>query len=247
MTSRVDSGTRTMVGRWAPRHWPAALAACGVVAAIVLTSWLVIRDRDNAAAASSSSANTARDELAVKSLRLMAGSLDLGETMQHRGVFGLGGIGLHASMKNIVRPFGGTLTKSQSGWTLALGGGWACLSWVRAQNGWDWTRVARGICPSAPINATPVVSSAQVLVAIAYASRVQRAAVAAAFATETMGPSDGTLTVQSIENGLRARKSLPFQWAATPYGLSVMVSQSSACFEPTTTQEPVLVRLGACT
>lgn len=176
----------------------------------------------------------------------MAGSLDLGETMQHRGVFGFGDIGLHDSLKNIIEPFGGTLTRSRDCWTLALGGGWASLSWVRAPNGWDWTKVTRGVCPSAPINATPEVSSAQVLVAIAHASQVQRAAVAAAFATEAMEPSNVTLTVQTIENRFRKVKALPFHWAATPFGLSVMVSQSSACFEPTTTQQAVLVRLGAC-
>jgi hypothetical protein len=213
----------------------------------VLTSWLVVRDRTNAAEASSSPANAARDELAVKSMRLMAGSLDLGETMQHRGVFGFGGIGVHDSLKNIIEPFGGTLTRSRVGWTLALGGGWACLSWVRAPNGWDWTRVTRGICSSAPINATPEVSSAEVLLAIAHASQVQGAAVAAAFATEGVAPTDATLTVQTIETGFRQIKTLPFHWAATPFGLSVMVRQSSACFEPTTTQEAVLVRLGACT
>jgi hypothetical protein len=231
------------------RRWPSALLAIVIVAALSLTGYLFVRDRANDAAASSSRANAARDELAVKSLGLLSASLQLANTMERQGIYGLRDLGLHDYLVNIIEPLGGSLITQHNQWTLALGGGWACLTWERNPGGWTWTKVTRGVCGGAPIEATSAVSEGRVLIAIARTSKVEDAAVAAATAIDDAAP--GTRGAPMFTIGIIAREfkvlaSQPFRWSASPEGVTVVLHNSEACLMPTISHNAVDVVPGPC-
>lgn len=225
-----------------PRRWPAALASLGVACGVALTAVLVVQDRSNSSAASSSKANAARDAYAVESLREVAKSMEYASLMASFGVVGLRDLSLNTYLDNAVSPLGGTLTLATGGWTLALGGGWACLTWTREATARTW-HVHRGICPGAPIDATPAVTVGQVRAALRRTSALEHAADVASFAAaaspRTHASLEELLKVFRGHNG-----DLPFRWNATAVGVSVVTDASAACLR--TVHHEVAVSLGAC-
>lgn len=228
------------------RRWPAALAAIGVALAVGLTSWLVSEDRANRAAATSSPANAARDAVAVTGLRRISSTLALASALSRDGIDGLRSIGLEAYQAHVVTALGGTLSQDESGWTLALGGGWACLQWVRSTDGSRWTTVVRGVCPGAPILSSPVIGTGDLRDALGAAARDERAAFDAAFATDVVARGLGSIDLADVVHQLRQHEPLPFSWNLNEYGLTVMTDASAACVHQVAPSRTVTVEDGAC-
>jgi hypothetical protein len=232
-----------------PRRWPSALVAVVAVVALSLTGWLYAQDRANDAAASSSRVNAQRDKVAVKSLDLMASALQLANSMQRQGIYGLRDLGLHDYLTNVITPLDGSLVTARNGWTLALDGGWACLTWETNPGGSTWTAVTRGICAGAPIEATPTVSEARVLVAVARTSKVEGAAVVAATAIGDAAPGihgEPMFTIGTIAREFKLLNSQPFRWSESPEGVTVVLHTSEACLMPTVSHQAVEVIPGPC-
>jgi hypothetical protein len=231
------------------RRWPVLVAVSTLAAAVALTGLLAVRDRMNSDAASPSAANQARDAVAVLSLQHVASSLALAQGLQDHGVLGFGEIRVGGFRRDVVAPLGGTLITSRRAWTLALGGGWACLRFVGADNA-ATPVVTRGVCKDVPIESTPTVSIESLRVALAKEAAVQRAAVAAVQVSDRIAskmrdnPHRFSLSVlattlgQMSENGVRADLTIE--------GVTVQVRGSVACLVPSRTEATVLVALGRC-
>ena len=231
--------------RRATRRWPAVLAATGVAAALALTAFLVMQDRENLSAASSSRANAHRDALAVSSLTDMARSMAYASAMAHLGVVGLKDIGLHAYQDGIIDPLGGTLTLATGGWTLAIGDGWACLHWTHHDGDTGWF-VTRGVCPGASINVTPSVTTAAARAALDRTDSTQHAALLAAFAAAAASRASKHISVRALAAIFAGhRDALPFRYETTPFGVSVQTNASAACLRPLH-RHGVSVSLGSC-
>ncbi len=224
------------------RRWPAALASLGVAAVVGLTAVLVVQDRSNTNAADSSRANAARDAAAVQGLKQVGRTIAYANVMASQGVVGLRTIGLDTTLDDLVSPLGGTLTLATGGWTLALGGGWACMTWMRHGGVREW-RVRRGICPGAPIDATQPVAPSALRAALRRTEALERAALVAAFAAAASPGARRSVT--ELLAAFRGHASdLPFRWSATPVGISVITDASVACLRPL--HHKVAVSLGAC-
>lgn len=232
-----------------PRRWPSVAVALVAVVALSLAGWLFVKDHANDAAASASPANAARDRLAVRSLNFMASSLQLANTMQRQGIYGLRNLGLTYYLKDVISPLGGSLVTAQDQWTLALGGGWACLTWEHDPGGWTWTKVTRGVCPGAPIEASPTVSKTRAFLALAKTSRDNDAAVVAATAIGDAAQGvrgQPLFTIGSISKELKLLTSQRVRWTASPLGVTVVLHTSEACLMPTVSHAAVEVIPGPC-
>lgn len=229
-----------------PRRWPTVAVALIAAAALVLTGWLFLKDRATDAAASPSPANATRDQLAVRSLNMLASSLLLADSMQRQGIYGLRDLGLNDYLTNVITPLGGSLITARDSWTLALGGGWACLTWEHDPGGWTWTKVTRGVCNGAAIEASPTVSKARAFLAIARTSKDDNAAVVAATAIGNAAPGvrrQPLFTIGTIARELRTER---VPWTASPEGVTVVLHTSEACLMPTVSHNAVEVIPGPC-
>jgi hypothetical protein len=232
-----------------PRRWPSALVAMIAIVAISLTGWLFVKDRATDAAASSSRANAKRDELAVKSLNLIATSLELANAMERQGIYGLRDLGLRDYLADVITPLGGTLITAHNAWTLALGGGWACLTWEHNPGGATWSTVTRGVCAGTAIEATPRVSKGRVFLALARTSKAEDAAVVAATAIGNAAPGvrgAPMFTIGTISREFKLLSTHPFLWSASPEGVTVVLHTSEACLMPTVSHQAVEVIPGPC-
>lgn len=234
----------------APRRWPVVLAILALAIALALTGALFVRDRENAAAASSSRANTVRDKIAYASLARLSSSMLLGDSLSRSGVLGLRQFDARDLRQNVVAPLGGTLTTSPGGWTLALGGGWSCLTWIHVEVHWIVPDVSRGVCGQAPIQVTPIVSPTVYALAIRRDERAQRAAmdaayVVAAFASTAQGYSP-RFSLAALADRFERLGHVDFRSAITPVGVTVIADGSSACLAPTPSQQFARILPGRC-
>ena len=223
------------------------LVAVSVVSALALTGLLALQDRENAAAASPARANAARDALAYAGLMQVSRTVELAAALQRDGVLGLQGIGLRDFQAVVVGRLGGTIVATPGQWTLALGGGWACLTWppsigVRAPV------VSRGVCSGAPIVVTPAVSAAALARAVRCTERRQQAALDAAVAAVSLSTqgAEPRFSVHSLLVHFRQLSDLDFRARPTPSGVTVMSKTSEACLRPTSTGQLAQVALGPC-
>jgi hypothetical protein len=232
-----------------PRRWPSVLVAIALASALALTGLLVFQDRLNASAASSSRANAARDAVAYESLQQVARSIDLADTMQRSGVVGLLQITTRG-YESVVSRLGGAIIPSTGQWTLALDGGWACMSWPVGST-WRAPSVARGICSGDPIVRTPLVTSDAIAHAELRALRQQRAAIDGAFVAATIAsPSssvDARYSIASLAVDFHRLGHVGFRDEVTVHGVTVLSKTSEACLSPTSRATLVRVMLGPCT
>jgi hypothetical protein len=224
--------------------------ATAVVSALALTGMLVFQDRENADAASSARANTARDAVAFESLQQVSGSIVLASSLRRAGILGLQRIGVRDFQSLVVGPLGGIVVATPSQWTLALGGGWACMSLAQVK-GWRPPSVTRGVCSGAPIVRTPSVSAAALDGAVQHIERQQRAAldaalVAAAIPSTSRG-SDARFSLRSLADHFRRLDHVDFRAQVMPSGVTVTSKTSVACVRPTSTAQSVRIVLGPCT
>ena len=248
--SGQDPAAITAPPRRQPRRWPSALVATAVVSALALTGLLVFQDRENADAASSARANSARDAVAFESLQQVSHSIELASSLQRAGILGLERIGVRDFQSLVVSPLGGMVIATPSQWTLALGGGWACMSLAEVA-GWRPPSVTRGVCSGAPIVRTPSVSAAALDGAIQRVERKQRAAldaalVAAAISSTSQG-HDPRFSLRSLADHFRRLDHVDFRAQVMPSGVTVTSKTSVACVRPTSTAQFVRIVLGPCT
>lgn len=231
------------------RRWPSIAVAVVAAAALSLSGWLFVKDHAIDAAASSSPANATRDELAVRSLTFMASSLQLADTMQRQGIYGLRSLGLNNYLSHVITPLGGSLVTARNNWTLALSGGWACLTFIHDPGGWTFTKVTRGVCLGAPIEASPIVSKERAFLAIARISKEDDAAVVAATAIGDAAQGvrgQPLFTIGTISREFKLLSTQRFQWTASPLGVTVVLHTSEACLMPTVSHAAVEVLPGPC-
>jgi len=234
--------------RWdVPRRWPAAAVAVAVVVSLVLTVVLVLHDHGNAVAASSARANGARDATALAALRSMGATLAVDDTMRDVGILGLRPLGVSEFRDDVVAPLGGNLEASGAQWTLALGGGWACLRWGD-RHGRLAPVVTRGVCPNDLIVSTPVVERDALVQALRVERRQLQAALDAAEVTAALVPttSRAPFTLVALTHRF-ARHLGGFRAWPTPYGVTVATSGSVACASPAVTSQSVVITPGPCT
>jgi hypothetical protein len=149
------------------------------VTSLALTGALFARDRQNAASASGSRANARQDDLALATLQSLSRTLRLDVALARSGLgrLGLGRLDVHAVESTVVAPLGGTLERLHGEWTLALDGGFACLTWHAGHT----TTAARGVCSdNTPLVVAPTISIGQFRAAERRAARMERVAAEAA-------------------------------------------------------------------
>jgi hypothetical protein len=232
-----------------PRRWPVALVVGVLALALTLTGLLVARDRQNADAATGSVGNAGQDAVALATLNTLVRTLDLDAAVRLAGVQGLRAIALHDVTTLVVTPLGGTMEPAVGQWTLALGGGFACLTWHGVTAAAGAATAARGECASnPPLVATTAVSPTRFLFAERLVAQRERAAVAAA--TAAAGLANGgrgtavRFSVPSLAVGLGRVLGLS-AWAMRD-GVDVATATSSACLQPTVRGARVRVTEGAC-
>jgi hypothetical protein len=232
-----------------PRRWPSILVAIALVSALALTGLLVFQDRQNADAASSARVNAARDAVAYESLEQVSRSIDLANTLQRSGVVGLLAI-TTTDFQSVVSRLGGAILSTPGQWTVALGGGWACMSWPPAST-WSAPSVARGVCGGVPIVRTQSVSAAALERALLGTQRQQRAAVDGAFVTATSDSTSSSTTLRysigSLAADFHRLGHVGFRVEVTEAGVTVLSQTSEACLAPTSSALLVRVALGPCT
>lgn len=234
----------------APRRWPSILVTLVVVFALSLTGFLFFRDRQNAAAATASRANAAQDALALASVQSFARAMDLDASMRRAGVVGLRAIGVRDFQSLLVAPLGGALEVGPNQWTLALNGGWACLTWLAGRADSGMATASLGECTdNAPIVSTSGVTPAQFRFAEARMAREQLAAldaagVAAAISSTAVGPL--RFTLPELATSFARLSGVPFRSWPTMTGVTVAASTSAACLQPTASDAQVRVTLGPC-
>ena len=162
------------------RRWPAVLVGILAAGSLVLTGALFARDRQNAAGSTASRANAGQDALALATLHSLARSLRLDAGLRAAGASWLLAADVHVVETRIVAPLGGTLERQRHQWTLALAGGFACLTWQPGP-AWGAATTARGVCSdNTPLVLAPPVSAARFSLAVHGAARAERAAANAA-------------------------------------------------------------------
>jgi hypothetical protein len=225
------------------------LVATALVSALALTGLLAFQDRENADAASPARANTARDAIAYESLQQVSRSTALASSLQRVGILGLQSIGIRDFQSVVVSQLGGTIAATPDQWTLALGGGWACLSWPQGSS-WRAPSVSRGVCSGAPIVRTPSVSAAALARAVQCTERQQRAALDAAFvAVAISSPAQGfdpRFSMTSLAGHFDRLGHVGFRATVTSSGVTVMSKTSEACLTPTPSAQLVRIVLGPC-
>jgi len=232
------------------RPWPTVAAVVLVAAGLVLTGILVFRDRQNAAAASSSPANAARDAVALLSLERVSNALTLANHLERARVFGLRQILLSDFRHALVGSLGGTLSTSGNQWTLALGGGWACLTWLHVDGQGFESHVTRGVCQSAQIQDTSAVPNDTFVLAATHETRLERAAVDAALVSASMASTaqgySPSFSLAALANRFARLDDAGINTVATPIGVTVVTSGSAACMVPAPSQTSAWVLSGPC-
>jgi len=243
-----DFATRSALSA---RRWPTVLVAVVVACALSFTGVLFARDRQNALAAAGSRANAARDALALASLGSFARLMDLDASLRRAGIVGLQAVGVHEFQSQLVGPLGGVLELGPRQWTLALNGGWACLTWLGPGAAARKATAALGVCTdNAPLVASSGVTPAQFRSAEARMSSSQVAAldaadVAAAIPSSTSRGS-ARFSLAALDRAFARRRGTPVHSRVTSSGISVAAARSSACVQPTATRAQVRVTLGRC-
>lgn len=225
------------------------LVAIGLVSALALTGLLAFQDHENADAASPARANATRDAIAYDSLQQISRSIELAGALQRLGVLGLERIGIRDFQSVVVSRLGGTIVTTPGQWTLALGGGWACLSWPKTS--WREPSVSRGVCSGAPIVRTPSVSAAALARVVQCTERRQRAALDAALVAATISTTAKGFAPRFSATSLAVHVDrlghVDFRVEVTPDGVTFMSKTSAACLRTTSTAQLVRVVLGPCT
>jgi hypothetical protein len=234
----------------APHRWPSVLAVVALAGAMTLTGALFFRDRQNSALASSSLANAAQDEVAYVTLSRLSTSIELANAFQRTGVLGMRQLAVHSLRSLVVAPLGGTLSVAPAGWTLALGGGWACLTWAHVQAHWTVPVVSRGVCGQAQIQVTQTVPRGAYAIALTNDVRSQRAAidagyVTAAFASTAQGYSP-RFSLAALADRFHRLGPVGFRSVVTPHGVTVIDGLSTACVMPTASAQLARISAGAC-
>lgn len=236
--------------RSSTRRWPAALACFALVCALALTGALFNLDRENVADASSSPANAARDSMARTALSILAVSYTRADQFHREGVLGLRQVATHELRALVVNPLGGTFYASPTSWTLALNGGWACLSLLRTERRLFVPEVSRGVCGDTVIQATPSVSTLEFRRAMRQALLAQRAsldaAVVSAALSSTSTSASPDFTPMALAGAFGRVTHSSFTSAVTIDGIVVRDGASSACVQPTATQDRVVIESGEC-
>lgn len=245
------NGVVLVRGARPPRRWPSVLVTIVAVSSLALTGFLFFRDRENAAAATGSRTNAAQDALAVATLGRLAQAMDVDASMRLAGVDGLRAIALADVRSIVVGPLGGAVETGPNQWTLALDGGWACLTWHPGPSDAPAATVRLGVCTDdAPLVSTSSVSVAQwrgseSAMAVRERAAVDAADAAAGFSSTSVGynprfslPVLSTRFAQLHDVGFRA-------WPTTS-GMTVATRGAAACLQPTATETQVRVLLGPC-
>lgn len=234
----------------APRRWPSVVVSLVVVFSLSLTGFLFFRDRQNAAAATGSRTNSAQDAIALATLSVFARTIVLDASLRRAGIMGLRSIAQREFESLIVAPLGGALEFGAHQWTLAIDGGWACLTWLQgAHAGMATTRL--GVCTdNSPLVATATVTPQQFTGAEHLVARVHRAAlyaaeVAAAISSTAQGYNP-RFSLHALTTRFARIVHVPFRSWATTTGLTVATASSAACLQPTVTDTQVRVLLGPC-
>jgi len=244
-----SEGVGTPGGR--TRRWPTVITSLGVAIALCLTAVLFVRDRQNAAAASPAASNAARDEVAVATLLGVSRSLVVAHDLELRGILGMREISLVGFRAAVVGPLGGSLFTAPGAWTLAFGGGWACLHFATLDARRVALEVLRGVCPGTPIESTPGVSTAELRVALRHAAQLQRAALDAAFVSValTVGArhAPAPYSLPTLASSIGRLPHARFRSEIGLGGVTIFEHGSAACLEPSAGARTVRVALGPCT
>jgi hypothetical protein len=239
-------------GRWSRggRRWPAAIVALAVCASLALTSFLFVRDRQNAAAATGARSNAGKDAMALASANALVKAFGIDAALRRDGVVGLRAIVITDFETFVVAPLGGTIENGPHQWTVVLDGGFACLTWQRSPNEGVVT-ARRGVCTdNIPLIASPPVAAATFERAEGAVIARERAVVDASLVAGAMASSSAGYNPRFSLPVLAARFArlvdVPFRSWSTLEGLSVATTHSSACLHPSASDAQVRVTLGAC-
>jgi hypothetical protein len=221
-----------------------------VVFSLSLTGVLFFRDRQNAEAATGSRTNAPQDALAMATLSRVAQTLDLDASMRLAGVIGLRTIGLHDFETLVVSPLGGAVERGPQQWTLALDGGWGCLTWLQGRGALGMAVASLGVCTdNAPLLSTQGVTAAQFIHAEALVATRERAAIDAAHAARAIASTSQGAPRFSIPSLLQRFAHLHdtgFRFSATTTGITVATASSTACLQPMAFDAQVRVTVGPC-
>jgi hypothetical protein len=245
------NGVVLVRGARPPRRWPSVVVTVLVVFSLSLTGFLFFRDHQNAEAATASRSNAPQDALAMAALSRLAQTLDLDASVRVAGVVGIQAIGLHDFQKLVVGPLGGSVERGAQQWTIALDGGWGCLEWLQGRGHEGMAEASLGVCTdNAPLLSSQGVTAVQFIRAEDLVATRERAAIDAA---------DAAAAIASTVPGYEVRFALPslsvrfarlddtgFRAWTTATGITVAAAASSACLQPTATEEQVRVTLGPC-
>jgi hypothetical protein len=238
-------------GRARPaRHWPMVVAVLVVIALLSGTAVSFFRDRMNAAAATSARSNAAQDALALAAATTLVHAFDLDASLRRAGVVGLRSIVISDFGSMVVAPLGGVIENGRHQWSLALDGGFACLTWKTGPDQGEVT-AGRGLCSdNTPLITTPAVSARAFLRAERYVGAREQAAVEAAIAAGALASSSSGYSPRFSLPVLATRflrlAHPPFDSWATADGLNVATPRSTACLRPSASDAQVRVTLGLC-
>ena len=234
-----------------PRRWPAAILAVVVASALCLTAFLFVRDRQNAAAATAARTNAPQDALALAAVQSLARTLNLDVSLRHAGVDGLRAIAMRDFESLVVAPLGGSMQTAPGQWTVALNGGFACLSRVDGRGDQGMAIARLGVCTDdAPLVTTPPITAAEFRAAERAVVRDERAAVDAAYVAAAISSTaqgyDPVFSLPALDTRFARLTHVPFRsWTATT-GLTVATVSSAACLVPSASDAQVRVALGSC-
>jgi hypothetical protein len=243
------NGVVLVRGARRPRRWPSVLVALAVIVSLSLTSFLFLRDRQNAEAATGSRANAPQDALAVAALSRLARLLDLDASVRPAGVLGLRSIALFDFQSLVVGPLGGALDRGAGRWTLALDGGWGCLTWLQGRGDAGMAVASRGVCSDdVPLLSTQGVTPLRFSHAQAKVVAQERAAVDAVDAAAAISSTAGgdAFSVRTLASRFAQLHAAGFRSWATTAGVTVMTTGSTACLRPTAAYARVRVSSGPC-
>jgi hypothetical protein len=244
------NGVVLVRGARPPRRWPSVVVTVMVAFSLSLTGFLFFRDRQNAEAATGDRTNAPHDALAMATLSRLAQTLDLDASMRLAGVVGLRTIGLHDFQTLVVNPLGGAVERGPAQWTLALDGGWGCLTWLQGRGDLGMAVASLGVCTdNAPLLTTQGVTAAQFIHAEALVATRERAAIdaagaAAAIASTSQGGS-ARFSILSLFQRFAHLHDTEFRSSAAATGVTVTTASSTACLQPTT-YDAVRVTVGPC-
>jgi hypothetical protein len=245
------NGVVLVRGARPPRRWPSVLVTIVAVFSLALTGFLFLRDRENAAAATSSRTNAPKDALAVATLGRLAQTMNVDASMRLAGVDGLRAIALADFHALVVAPLGGAIGTGPNQWTLALDGGWACLTWHQSGAEANAATVRLGECTDdAPLVSTVGVTMLQWRTAEAAMAGRERAAfdaadAAAAFSSTSVGYNP-RFSLPVLSTRFAQLHDVGFRTWATLTGMTVATRDAAACLQPTATETQVRVLLGPC-